>query len=167
MVLDEQLLDIGTLRQCFAGSGRIESVWLRPHRGQAALAAGRAFAHAGVGLEGDHYRAKNGARQLTLLQHEHLAVIGSLLGPRDIFAGDLRRNVVVSGINLTALQGHRVRVGGAIIELSGACQPCSRMESILGHGAYNAMRGHGGFTARIVESGWIAQGDEVSPVLAS
>lgn len=64
-------------------------------------------------------------------------------------------------INLLALRNARVRVGGALLEIVGPCAPCSRMEEEVGPGAYAAMRGHGGMTARIVESGAISVGDEV------
>jgi MOSC domain-containing protein YiiM len=65
------------------------------------------------------------------------------------------------GINLLALKGRRFQIGEAVLEGSGLCHPCSRMEEALGHGGYNAMRGHGGLTTRIVRSGRIALGDPV------
>jgi MOSC domain-containing protein YiiM len=73
----------------------------------------------------------------------------------------LRRNLVVAGCNLRALQGRRFTIGDVELEGTGECHPCSRMEEALGEGGYQAMRGHGGLNARILRGGTLRIGDAV------
>ena len=113
------------------------------------------------GLAGDHGRP--GKRAVTLVQAEHLAVIGALLGRDAIDPTLLRRNIVVSGLNLLAMKGRKMHVGSALLEVYGPCPPCSRMEEALGGGGYSAMRGHGGVYASVVASGSVEVGDVVWP----
>lgn len=72
----------------------------------------------------------------------------------------LRRNIVVSGLNLLALKNKTFYLGTATLEYTGLCHPCSRMETTLGVGGYNAMRGHGGITARVIDFGTVAVCDK-------
>jgi MOSC domain-containing protein YiiM len=147
-------------------------VWigLRAARRVPVTSVTAARALAGAGLEGDHYAAPGRRapgqrkRQVTLIQAEHLAVLGAFLGEPAVAPERLRRNLVVAGINLLALRGRRFRVGEAVLEATGLAHPCSRMERELGAGGYNAMRGHGGITAAVVVSGGIALGDPVTPL---
>lgn len=143
--------------------GRVEWIGVRPLRRAAPQALQQVEALAGRGLAGDHY-ASGGKRQVTLVQHEHLAAMAAWLGrPAPVEPALLRRNIVVSGINLLALRKRRFRVGAALLEFSGECHPCSRMEEALGRGGYAAVRGHGGILARVVEGGTIRVGDAVRP----
>ena len=119
----------------------------------------------GQGVEGDHYHSvTQGARQVTVIAAEHLLAIGSYLGQDGAPPELLRRNVVVRGINLHALKERRFRLGGAVLECSGECHPCSKMERLLGAGGYNAVRGHGGITARVLEGGEVRLGDLLAPL---
>lgn len=113
------------------------------------------------GLIGDHYEGRSKKRQVTLIQKEHLDGVAGMLGKFKIDPGLTRRNIVVSGINLLALKDRRFRIGEVVLEATGLCHPCSRMEENLGPGGYNAMRGHGGITARVIEGGMICKGDPV------
>jgi MOSC domain-containing protein YiiM len=104
-----------------------------------------------------------GKRQVTLIQAEHFPVMAALSGLQTVTPDLLRRNIVVSGISLLALKDRRFYVGEVLLEGTGECHPCSRMEENLGPGGYNAVRGHGGLTARVLSGGVIRLGDEIRP----
>lgn len=145
----------------FPRPGRIEAILLRPARHAEPLEVQAADLGA-AGLVGDH--ARPGKRALTLIQAEHLPVISALVGWQAT-AELLRRNLVVSGLNLNALRGAGLRLGPtAEIEVTGPCAPCSRMETALGEGGYNAVRGHGGWCATVLQPGRLSLGDEVTVV---
>lgn len=120
----------------------------------------RVNAEPGKGLNGDRYRGSRGVREVTLIQAEHLPAIAAL-ARRPVEPQLLRRNLVVAGVNLVALIGRRFQIGTAMLQGTGACHPCSQMESVLGPGGYNAMRGHGGITARVLVGGEMAIGDSL------
>ncbi|HEV7259864.1 MAG TPA: MOSC domain-containing protein [Bosea sp. (in: a-proteobacteria)] len=140
--------------------GRVVWIGLRPVRRAPMQPVVEATLDPQQGLIGDHYSSRTGgARHVTLIQAEHLAAIAAHLGLDAVTAEQLRRNVVLSGINLAALKGRRFKLGEALLEATGDCHPCSRMEAILGSGGYNAVRGHGGITARVVGGGVVRLGD--------
>ncbi len=145
--------------------GQLKWIGLRPERRAAVIEVTEATLIASRGITGDRYRtSSNGARQVTLIAEEDIAAIAAFLGRPSVDPALLRRNLVTSGINLAALKGRRFRIGEAVLETSGECAPCSRMEEIFGTGGYNAVRGRGGITARIVQAGSIAVGDLVEPI---
>jgi len=161
------------LTQYFSQPGRLDAIYVRPNRGQACLSQDQASAIANLGLQGDRAslrpssQANGSKRQVTLLQAEHLPVIAALTGQMQIDPALLRRNLIVSSINLLAAkslfkdQPMQLMIGDVVLEVTGPCEPCSRMEHVLGTGGYNAMRGHGGVTARIIRSGLLRTGDVV------
>lgn len=145
----------------FAQPGVVHSIWLRSERLVVPTGVEQVLI-AEDGLEGDHGRA--GKRAVTLIQAEHLAVIGAMLGQQAVDPATLRRNLVVTGLNLNALKGRQLQIGEAILEISTICAPCSRMEAALGQGGYAAMRGHGGWCASVVSAGVVKAGDAVVPL---
>jgi MOSC domain-containing protein YiiM len=149
------------LQNTFLRAGRVEFLSVRRARIEPVEELDAVQALIDKGLEGDHYHNTGGSRQVTLIQAEHLSAMAALLGVDSVPASLTRRNIVVSGLNLLALKGRQFKIGEAILEYSGECHPCSRMEKSLGPGAYNAMRGHGGITAKVMHSGKITVGDSV------
>lgn len=152
-----------TLFEILPQVGRLEWIGLRPERMGDLLSVSEAIVVTGRGLEGDHkVKGRVGSkRQVTLIQQEHLIAVAGLLQKRRVGPEEVRRNLVVSGINLLALKGKQFRIGEVLLEFSGPCEPCSRMEYNLGPGGFNAMRGHGGITAKVIQGGTIRVGDEV------
>jgi MOSC domain-containing protein YiiM len=168
------MTDLQALTGRFATEGRLEAILLRPRRGEPALPVERSRRSQGTALAGDRSAARassgpgGGKRQVTLIQAEHLALIARWSRHGEIDATALRRNLVVAGINLLAARSPfadrplRLRLGAdVVLELTGPCDPCSRMEEVLGPGGYTAMRGHGGMTARVLTGGRLQRGDTV------
>lgn len=167
-------MNLRNLIQRFPAEGCVEAIYLRPSRHEAARTVRETRAEPGRGLIGDrradrvHTGESARQRELTLFQAEHLPVVAAWCGLAALDGARLRRNLLVSGLNLIAMRspfadvhlewaiGNEVR-----FEITGPCDPCSKMETELGPGAYNALRGHGGMTARLTAGGLLRVGDRV------
>ncbi|MDE2599348.1 MAG: MOSC domain-containing protein [Rhodocyclaceae bacterium] len=176
---DEDAVTLRGLCGRFPHSGRIEAIFLRPGRRIDVQSVSSAVAVEARGLQGDRKakqtpsKPEGGARQVTLIQAEHLPAVAAFVGKAQIDPAQLRRNLVVSGLNLLAAkslfgdQPLHVSIGeGVLLEITGSCDPCSRMEEVLGPGGYNAMRGHGGMTARVLRGGAFNVGDAIKVCVA-
>jgi MOSC domain len=157
----------------FPRPGRLDAILLRPARDVAAVRVDEVTALAQGGLVGDRSSRHVGKRAVTLIQAEHLPLIASWIDRDAIDPAVLRRNLVVSGLNLVAARSPfrdavvRLAIGDEVVlEVSGECAPCSKMEQALGPGGYNALRGHGGLTARVLSGGTMKVGDAVVATFA-
>ena len=158
--------NIKDLFEVFPRPGRVEWIGIRSERREPVSAVQSVEVSETKGLMGDHYSGQSGNRHVTLIQAEHLPVIAALTGRDSLDPALVRRNIVVSGLNLLALKDHQLQLGDpehgpVILQVTGQCHPCSKMETALGPGGYNAMRGHGGLTAKVIQGGTIRVGDEV------
>ncbi len=142
-------------------TGKVEWIGVRPEKKIEIKVVEEVNVSQENGLEGDHYSGSSRNRQVTLIQKEHLDVMASIL-KKEIKPALTRRNIVVSGINLLALKDSQFKVGDVLLEMTGLCHPCTRMEKNFGPGGYNAMRGHGGITAKVLAGGRIKVGDNVA-----
>ncbi len=118
----------------------------------------------GYGIEGDRHAVSEGlrtARQVLLMDEE-------TLGRFDLERGQVRENITTSGIDLHSLEaGTRLAVGeDAVVEITGFCDPCSRMDEIR-DGLQGALVDQRGMLATVVASGSISVGDAVSAVEAA
>ena len=164
-----------SISQAMPQIGRLEAIIVRPARRMQAVEATHSYAITGVGIKDDRrgidstnrIPAKISDRQVTLIQSEHIEVIANIMGNPSLNAVTLRRNLVVSGLNLLAVKSlfkhqiHYLKIGKVLLEITGICTPCSRMETLLGPDGYNAMRGHGGVNAKIIQGGELKVGETV------
>ena len=143
--------------------GRLAWIGLRTERHGPIAETSEAQITLEDGLVGDRWAGRpGGKRQVTLIAREDLAAVAAFLGLAEIPPAVLRRNLLIEGINPLALKERRIAIGEAILEVTDECHPCSRMEAALGVGGYNAMRGRGGLTTRVIRGGIIRVGDAVS-----
>ena len=144
--------------------GELTWIGVRPARRLDLQTLEQVEAVADLGLAGDHRMEKTpgSGRQVTLISEEYIQMISHYLGGKAVFPKQLRRNLVVKNINLSALRYQSFQIGDAIFEAGALCHPCQRMEQVLGKGGIAAMMGHGGLCCKIIKSGTITLGDSVN-----
>ena len=154
--------NIKDLFDVFPQPGKVEWMGIRPVRREPVQVVETITVSEKKGIVGDHYSGQSGNRHVTLIQAEHIPAIAAFASRDTLDPALLRRNIVVSGLNLLALKDKQIQLGDVVLQITGQCHPCSKMETALGQGGYNAMRGHGGMTAKVINGGVIRVGDAVS-----
>ena len=106
------------------------------------------------GLEGDRHARRHSRRQVLVVEEEVLNEFG-------LAHGAIREQVTVRGLALDGLVlGARLRVGGALLEVAGPCDPCARMDE-LRPGLQRSLEGRRGRFVRVVQAGSFAVGDAI------
>jgi len=138
----------------------IQSIIIRPERKAPPVRVEKADI-TNLGIRGDHYAKEDGSRQVTLIAGDDLAEVAAVVG----FQGDAhlasRRNILVNSLPEENLKGKIVGLGDEVIlEITGYCTPCFRMEENFGEGAINAFSKRAGWVAKVIEGGSISVGDK-------
>jgi MOSC domain-containing protein YiiM len=145
------------------------SIHLRPAKGQPPRAVQEARALVGHGLEGDfHGKHRAGSsRQVLLVDQRTLEALG-------FGHGALREQLTVDFADLDGLPaGTRLTVGEAVLEVTGACEPCEVIGKINGVADPYTLRdtlvGRRGVLAKVVDvaaEGRIRSGDSIAVMTA-
>lgn len=155
-------MSLQDLKRCFHTEGNVEWLGIRPARKEHMQIVREVTLAPGKGIIGDRFKGNlNSKRQVSLIQKEHIDMMEQMLGSGPLKPETLRRNIVVSGLNLLALKQCVFTLGSATLEMTDHCHPCSRMEAALGKGGFNLMRGHGGILARVVVAGQVKIDDKL------
>lgn len=152
-----------------APSGRVASLHLHPPEPGAPLLPAEAIELiAGKGIIGDtRYFGRPGRtdkphrRQVTLIAREEIAGHAVALGLQTISPGAVRANIETLGIDLLALLGRRVAVGGAVLHFYEPRTPCAKMDAIC-VGLRDLMKDQRqGVLAEVIQPGLIRVGDPI------
>ena len=147
-------------------AGEIRAIFVSAKHGEAKTAVDGAELRAGVGLVGDRY-AHSGGGIVSLIEAEAVAAFNEATG-LSIRAADTYRNVVTQGIGLNPLVGKRFRLGEALVEGFELCEPCATLgwrlatDRVSAVAVVRAFTHAAGIRARVIETGRIAPGAEVS-----
>ena len=112
------------------------------------------------GLRGDRFfDYKDGYKgQVTLFSEEVFAQLCAAVGRPEAQPGALRRNLIVSGVDLNELIGKKFELQDVQLEGTEECKPCHWMNEAIGPGAETWLRGRGGLRCRILSDGWLHAG---------
>ncbi len=150
------------------GMGLVVGVYLAEAGGLAMRSVQSAVAVAGQGLVGDRYQTGTGEwcydRRLyddvTLVATEALDAARAEHGVH-LHAGEARRNVETSGVDLQALVGCTFQIGEVVLYGNRPCEPCRYLDRVTGQPAKAALAGRGGLRATVVTGGQLGVGDSV------
>jgi MOSC domain-containing protein YiiM len=151
--------------------GRVIAIFLAPARGAPVEARDEVTAVAGRGIEGDRnfFGGTDGhdpADEITLIAAEGLARARADHG-LELDPGEHRRQVLVEGVDLPALIGGSVRVGGVEVAVIADNPGCRYLQDMTGKPVLRGLRRHGGVRGRIVTGGPVRVGDPVSATPAT
>ena len=113
-----------------------------------------------TGLSGDYSGKLFKKRQVTVLSKEAWDAACAELG-ESLEWTTRRANLFVEGLpSLANSKGQRLRIGGALLEITEETEPCHRMdEARFGLRKALSSEWRGGVCCRVVESGDVAEGD--------
>jgi MOSC domain-containing protein YiiM len=106
------------------------------------------------GFKGCIHGHPGSKRQVSLMDRETLDKFG-------LTPGVVKENITTRGIEFQTLAtGNILRIGNCVLEVTGPCDPCARMDEIR-TGLQEELRGQRGWLCRVTEAGLIRKGDRI------
>ncbi len=150
--------------------GMLEEIYIANAAGDAMRSVSHIHVIAGAGLQGDRYSVAKGfwqatdACQVTLISEADLNKAKKSQPAnmqRKLEQGGHRRNLVISGMKTSDLQGKTFRIGDAVFRYHKPRPPCGYLEKIEGQGISRALGKHSGVCLTVISDGVIATGDRL------
>lgn len=141
-------------------TGKIKAIYLRRNKDETPISVNSASVQPGLGLEGDHFKKKNGLRQVTLLSQQAWNEVCKDLGTK--LEPSLRRaNILLDGIDLKESKGKILKIGQVTIQVEGETTPCRLMDEAFPGLKDVLTNWRGGAYGRILKGGIIRVGEKV------
>jgi MOSC domain-containing protein YiiM len=106
------------------------------------------------GFKGCIHGRPGSKRQVSLMDRETLDKFG-------LTPGVVKENITTRGIDFQTLAtGNILRIGKCVLEITGPCDPCARMDEIR-MGLQEELRGQRGWLCRVKEAAVIRIGDRI------
>ena len=132
-------------------------------------AAGNIECVAGRGIRGDRFfdYRESYKGQITFFSWQVFDELARTFGLTTKSPGVLRRNVIVSGVELNELIGIDFELQGVQFRGTAQCKPCYWMDTAFAPGTEKFLAQRGGLRARILTDGWLSVGDAQLKILHS
>jgi hypothetical protein len=160
--------------------GVVEGIFIAERSGEPMQSVMEVTGEAGRGLLGDrHYRPDpqtilepscgpfapphHQVQDLSLVESEVLEAIHGEYGI-ELRGEETRRNFVTRDVRLNDLVGRQFQIGGLLCEGVELCEPCVSIQRQTGKPVLKPLVHRGGLYARIIASGTVRVGDEITAV---
>ena len=109
------------------------------------------------GFKGCIHGRPGSKRQVSLMNRETLDKFG-------LTPGVVKENITTQGLDFQTLAtGNILRIGNCVLEITGPCDPCARMDEIR-MGLQEELRGQRGWLCRVTEAGLVRKGDRIEVI---
>lgn len=107
------------------------------------------------GLKDDRKARAGSKRQVLLVDEETLRSV-------DLQPGELNENLTIRGLDVNTLRpGQQVRIGDALLEVTGPCTVCGELENVRS-GLKEDLRDRRGTLTRVLATGTVRLGDPLT-----
>ena len=124
----------------------------------------QAFLEKDKGIVNDRYynHYKSQKEQVTLINIEEIDNFNKNIG-KNVDYKDFRRNIIISGINLSNYINKKIIIQNAVLKIHELCQPCNYLQKKLGISSLvKILVNKSGVRAEIISSGFISVGDKIN-----
>jgi MOSC domain-containing protein YiiM len=156
-------------RRDIMNPGKVEGIYIAPHRGEPTISVEQAHIVPGKGIEGDRYYTQPGihdestkpGQEITLIEMEAIEAICREEGIH-LTPAQTRRNIATRGVPLNDLVGRMFSIGNLQLRGVRLCEPCDYLANRTDPRILNSMAHRGGLRAEIISEGIIHRNDTIT-----